>query len=91
MWKGKDQTTIYLNFSQIHRGPKNGQTVTRPLPWERSDSVVECFTRDRKAASSSPTGITALWSLSKTHLSWLSTGSAQEDLPLHNWKIVDEM
>ena len=31
MWKGKDQTTIYLNFSQIHRGPKNGQTVTRPL------------------------------------------------------------
>ena len=31
MWKGKDQTTIYLNFSLIHRGPKNGQTVTRPL------------------------------------------------------------
>ena len=31
MWKGKDQTTIYSNFSQIHRGPKNGQTVTRPL------------------------------------------------------------
>ena len=31
MWKGKDQTTIYLNFSQIHRGPKNGQTVTRPF------------------------------------------------------------
>ena len=22
MWKGKDQTTTYLNFSQIHRGPK---------------------------------------------------------------------
>ena len=36
MWKGKDQTTIYLNFSQIHRGPKDGQTVTRPLPHIRS-------------------------------------------------------
>ena len=31
MWKGKDQTTIYSNFIQIHRGPKNGQTVTRPF------------------------------------------------------------
>ena len=31
MWKGKDQTTIYSNFSQIHRGPKKGQTVTRPF------------------------------------------------------------
>ena len=31
MWKGKDQTTIYLNFSHIHGGPKNGQTVTHPL------------------------------------------------------------
>ena len=30
MSKGKDQTTIYSNFSQIHRGPKNGQAVTRP-------------------------------------------------------------
>ena len=28
-------------------------------------------------------------SLSKTHLSLLSTGSTQEDLLLHNWKIVD--
>ena len=37
--------------------------------WERSDSVVECLTRDRRAAGSSLTGITALWSLSKTHLS----------------------
>ena len=32
--------------------------------WERSGSVVECLTRD-----SSLTGGTALWSLSKTHLS----------------------
>ena len=36
---------------------------------ERSGSVVECLTRDRKAAGSSLTGVTALWSLSKTHLS----------------------
>ena len=37
--------------------------------WERSGSVVECFTRDRRVAGSSLTGVTALWSLSKTHLS----------------------
>ena len=37
--------------------------------WERSDSVVECLTRDREAAGSSHTSVTALWSLSKTHLS----------------------
>ena len=36
---------------------------------ERSGSVAKCLTRDRGAAGSSLTGITALWSLSKTHLS----------------------
>ena len=36
--------------------------------WENG-SVVECLTRDRRAAGSSLTGVTALWSLSKTHLS----------------------
>ena len=36
---------------------------------ERSGSVVECLTRDRGAAGSSFTGVTVLWSLSKTHLS----------------------
>ena len=36
---------------------------------ESSGSVVECLTRDRGAAGSSLTGVTALWSLSKTHLS----------------------
>ena len=41
----------------------------RPRSWERSGSVVECLTRDRGAAGSSLTGVTALWSLSKTHLS----------------------
>ena len=49
---------------------------------ERSGSVVECLTRDRGAAGSSLNGVTALWSLSKTHLSYLSTGSTQEDLSL---------
>ena len=37
--------------------------------WECSGSVVECLTRDRGAGGSSLTGVTALWSLSKTHLS----------------------
>ena len=36
---------------------------------ERSGSVVECLTQDRGAAGSSLTGVTMLWSLSKTHLS----------------------
>ena len=36
---------------------------------EHSGSVVECLTRDRGALDLSLTGVTALWSLSKTHLS----------------------
>ena len=36
---------------------------------ESSGSVVECLKRDRRAAGLSLTGITVLWSLSKTHLS----------------------
>ena len=36
---------------------------------ECSGSVVECLTGDRGAAGSSLTGVTELWSLSKTHLS----------------------
>ena len=36
---------------------------------ERNGSVVECLTRDRGAAGSSLIGVTALWSLNKTHLS----------------------
>ena len=36
---------------------------------ECSGSVVECLTRDRGATGSTLTGVTALWSLSKTHLS----------------------
>ena len=44
-------------------------TNSKRLFRERSGSVVECLTRDRGATGSSLTGITALWSLSKTHLS----------------------
>ena len=36
---------------------------------ERSGSVVERLTQDRRAVGSSLTGVTVLWSLSKTHLS----------------------
>ena len=47
-----------------------------PNPWheprECSGSAVECLTRDRGAAGSTLTGVTALWSLSKTHLSSLA-------------------
>ena len=32
-------------------------------------SVVECLTQDQGAAGSSLTGVSALWSLGKTHLS----------------------
>ena len=53
---------------------EHGETLCRhgifsngiaPLPWykERSGSVVECLTRDRGAAGSSLTGVTAFWSL----------------------------
>ena len=40
--------------------------IVKPVGRERSGSVVECLTRDRGAAGWS---VTALWSLSKAHLS----------------------
>ena len=43
--------------------------ATQHRKWERRGSVIECLTRDRRTAGSSLTGVTALWSLSKTHLS----------------------
>ena len=48
---------------------KGGSHTKASKKWERSGSVVECLTRDRRAAGSSLTGVTVLWSLSKTHLS----------------------
>ena len=56
---------ILLKFKFQSYNAIENTNVTR----ERSGSVVECLTRDRRAAGSSLTGVTALWSLSKTHLS----------------------
>ena len=56
---------------------------------ERSGSVVECLNQDQEAVGLSLTSVTALWSLSKAHLSYLSTGSPREDPSLFTWKIVD--
>ena len=56
---------------------------------ELGSAVAQCLTREWEAAGSSLTGVTALWSLSKTDLAYLSTGSTQEDPSLFNWKIVD--
>ena len=43
--------------------------IATEVVWECSGSVVECLTRDREPTGSSLTGVTGLWSLSKTHLS----------------------
>ena len=51
-------TDVFTRFSQLILDLR-----------ERSGSMVECLTRDRRVAGSSLTGVTALWSLSKTHLS----------------------
>ena len=52
-----------------------------PSFWERSGRVVESRPI---GLGSSLTGVTVVWSLSKTHLSWLSTSSTQEDPSLFN-------
>ena len=52
----------------VYSGNKGSGQVDMALGWERSCSVVECLTRDQWAAGSSLIGVTALWSLSKTHL-----------------------
>ena len=66
---------------------KNSRERTSDLQvklWEHSGSVIECLSRDRGVAGSSLTGVTSLWSLGKTDLSYLSTGSTQEDPYLFN-------
>ena len=57
-------------YGRTHPRTDNVKTVYPPQTKfrERSGSVVESLTRDRRAAGSSLTGVTALWSLSKTHL-----------------------
>ena len=51
------------DFGLVLIGPHHEKT------WERSGSVVVCLTQDRGVSGLSLTGVTALWSLSKTHLS----------------------
>ena len=63
------------NYSAFYQECPNHNTcnaLNSPIavsPRERSGSVVERLTQDRRAVGSSFTGVTALWSLSKTHLS----------------------
>ena len=45
---------------------RNILIVQNRLKGERSGAVVECLTRDRGATGSSLTGLSVLWSLSKT-------------------------
>ena len=52
--KGTEVIKLFMLNSTEHREP--------------SSSVIECLTRDRSASGSSLRGVTALWSLSKTHL-----------------------
>ena len=62
--------TLNMNLpSQTHVHPTGMELPSGLHSGERSGSVVECLTRDRRAGGSSLTGVTALWSLSKTHLS----------------------
>ena len=71
-WGGANRPNIIKSQLQSQFQIFVNQTVcvfSQRKEWERSDAVVECFTRDRRAAGSSLTGVTALWSLSKTHLS----------------------
>ena len=57
--------TMYVKIYEDVIGCK--EVIALGLPKECT--VVECLTRDRGAAGSSLTSVTALWSLSKTHLS----------------------
>ena len=59
---------LHFQSGKFKKNEKSHGKV-REFQWERSGSVVECLTRDRRAAGSSLTGVTVLWSLSKTHLS----------------------
>ena len=58
--------------------------IRQNIKWDRGGAVVECLTRDREAAGLSLTDVTALWSLSKAHLSYLRTDSTQEESSLFN-------
>ena len=54
--------TLFENLEKV-------QIALNTNEGERNGSVVKCLTQDREAGVSSLTGVTAVWSLSKTHLS----------------------
>ena len=58
----ESQLVVFLRVAVLYR-------FYCTLKREHSGSVVECLTQDRAAVVLSLTGVTALWSLSKTHLS----------------------
>ena len=60
---------FFLGALRVNQFMPNVFSHFYQLVRECSGSVVECLTRDRRAAGSSLTGVTSLWSLSKTHLS----------------------
>ena len=59
---GKERCTC-----SVHGDSKGNKVIT--CHREHRGSVVECLTYYREVAGSSLTGVIALWSLSKTHLS----------------------
>ena len=65
---GREMERNYLNKIPGEISPFNNVNLKDKIR-ECSGSVVECLNRDRGAAGSSLTGVTALWSLSKTYLS----------------------
>ena len=70
-----DHLSLFLNkFNKFnnkgaHMSDSIYHKICHKIYREPSGSVVECLTRDREAAGSSLTRVTALWSLSTTHLS----------------------
>ena len=77
---------IYMAYRwRVVGGPKMYAFWDGPLSHrERSGSVVECLTRDRRAAGLSLTGVTALCPWARPN-----AGITQEDPSRRNWKIVD--
>ena len=56
-------------YGILDEGKVNVLKFRTPGSGERSGSVVECLTQEREVVGSNLTGVTSLWSLSKTHLS----------------------
>ena len=83
VWKASNNTVLATRYCSFTSMLACNDTIMylllpplqqHPSMWERSGSVVECLTGDRRVAGST---LTALWSLSKTHLSKRSTCSTQ--------------